>query len=446
MEDLNAIQVEHVHSYLAITGLSDVNVAIASLERFNFDLEKAVLAYLDESASGSSSQQTTSPPPEQPATTLASMLTWPLRFIWDLLIRVLSLPGYYFSSYRAISSDDRRDIPSQTSHNFKEQFEKQYGHVHPTFLELNYSQALEKAKQEIKFLVVYLHSDEHESADEFCGNTLASQELVSFFNEHDLLFWGGNVGNTEGYQVSLALQSSGFPFLALISLRPRSTEAGGYKASVIERIEGIATPEEITRKLWLHISRINPQLNSLRQERVEQEAARSLREQQDHAYQRSLLADQEKARRIKEQQEAEARERDQQARELERNALNAKYRTLYVASLSSKLPSEPGPEEPGTSRFSIRLANGERVIRRFRGSETVKDLYHFVETIIPADPWAPSTPTSEAVVSLPPHYEHKFGFRLTSYPRLVFEPTSEPLKEVANLWPGASLLVEPVGI
>ncbi|KAI0243711.1 UBX domain-containing protein 10, partial [Massospora cicadina] len=240
--------------------------------------------------------------------------------------------------------------------------------------------------------------------------------------------------------------SSGFPFLALISLRPRSSESGGYKASVIERIEGIAAPEEIKRKLSLHISRINPQLNSLRQERAEQEAARSLREQQDYAYQQSLLADQEKARRLKEQQEAEARERDRQNHELERNALNAKYRSLYVASLKSKLPSEPGPEEPGTSRFSIRFANGERVIRRFRSCETVMDLYNFVEAIIPADGLTPSTPTSESAVSLPQNYVHKFGFRLTSYPRLVFEPTLDPLKEVENLWPGASLLVEPVDI
>ncbi|KAJ9068530.1 UBX domain-containing protein 10 [Entomophthora muscae] len=313
------------------------------------------------------------------------------------------------------------------------------------FLEIKYSQALDKAKQEIKFLVVYLHSDEHESSDEFCETTLASPELVSFFVENDLLFWGGNVNYTEGYQVSVALQCSGFPFLALVSLRPRSSETGGYKMSVIDRLEGLATPEEVKRKISSQISRINPLLGALRFERAEQEASRSLREQQDQAYQQSLMADQEKARRLKEQKEKEAREKDRQNQELERNALNAKYRSLYVSMLKSKLPAEP-EQAPGVSRFSIRLVNGQRFIRRFCGDQSVMDLYNYTETIIPADEWVPSTATSEAIQSLPDDYVHKFSFRLTSYPRLVFEPSLDSLKDVNNLWPGANLLVEPVGV
>lgn len=42
------------------------------------------------------------------------------------------------------------------------------------------------------------------------------------------------------------------------------------------------------------MTQISSQLTALRYERAEQEASRSLREQQDQAYQQSLLADQEK--------------------------------------------------------------------------------------------------------------------------------------------------------
>lgn len=51
---------------------------------------------------------------------------------------------------------------------FKSSFESKYGRVHPTFYEGSYSQVIEDAKKELRFLLVYLHSSEHNDTDQFC--------------------------------------------------------------------------------------------------------------------------------------------------------------------------------------------------------------------------------------------------------------------------------------
>lgn len=56
------------------------------------------------------------------------------------------------------------------------------------------------AKSELKFLVVYLHSDEHDATDNFCRETLADSELLSYLRANEFLIWGGNVKEAEGFQ------------------------------------------------------------------------------------------------------------------------------------------------------------------------------------------------------------------------------------------------------
>ena len=51
---------------------------------------------------------------------------------------------------------------------FKEDFEAKYGRTHPTFYQGSYSQAIQDAKKELRFLLVYLHSSEHKDTEGFC--------------------------------------------------------------------------------------------------------------------------------------------------------------------------------------------------------------------------------------------------------------------------------------
>lgn len=47
-------------------------------------------------------------------------------------------------------------------------YEEKYGLGHPVFYQGTYSQALNDAKQELRFLLVYLHCEEHQDTTNFC--------------------------------------------------------------------------------------------------------------------------------------------------------------------------------------------------------------------------------------------------------------------------------------
>lgn len=62
-----------------------------------------------------------------------------------------------------VSSDPVEDVIS-----FIRSYEERYGSSHPVFYQGSYSQALSDAKQELRFLLVYLHKDEAQNIDQWC--------------------------------------------------------------------------------------------------------------------------------------------------------------------------------------------------------------------------------------------------------------------------------------
>ena len=91
--------------------------------------------------------------------------------------------------------------------------------MHPPIFEGTYSQALEKAKKDLQFLLVYLHCPSHQDTNEFCERVICSPELTNFTSEQNVIFWACSVDSGEGYRVSEALHESTYPFLAVIVLR-----------------------------------------------------------------------------------------------------------------------------------------------------------------------------------------------------------------------------------
>lgn len=140
-----------------------------------------------------------------------------------------------------VASDPVEDVIK-----FIRSYEEKYGKSHPVFYQGSYSQALSDAKQELRFLLVYLHKDEAQDVDQWCRwdcvkikirdfknkkanriilclcfkfrNTLGSPEVTRYINTHTL-FWACNVQSGEGYKVAEALKSGTYPFLAVIVLK-----------------------------------------------------------------------------------------------------------------------------------------------------------------------------------------------------------------------------------
>ncbi|KAG0169788.1 hypothetical protein DFQ28_002643 [Apophysomyces sp. BC1034] len=424
LDTLDTSQREKLEQFQSITHTEDLSESINKLVEHEWDLERAIQHIYDNKAAQSTTRQAS------PASATPSPPVQPQRTPFPRIL-----------SRRPITAPQRQD-PRTIAARFLRDFEFTYGETHLDFFQGGYSQALETAKKELRFLLVVLQSDEHDDTDEFCRDTLTSTELIAFLHRHQILVWAGNVREAEAFQVSSTLQATAYPFLAIIALQVPSGTAtpSTPKMSVVDRIEGLTSSASITRRLDAALERYGPALNRLRMEQDQRDLERRLRQEQDRAYNESLRADQEKERKAREEREALARaeeEKEQAERERQRHQ---ETREQYIRYIRSHLQPEPAADYQGeVTKISFRLANGERVIRKFRGDDPIEALYQFVEVY----PLLHSHESADNTV-IPADYHHKYQFTIISpYPRTVYQADSHRLiRDERSLWPSATLIVD----
>ncbi|GAD98250.1 UBX domain protein [Paecilomyces variotii No. 5] len=211
--------------------------------------------------------------------------------------------------------------------------------------------------------------------------------------------------------------------------------------SVLTRIAGNTTPSEFVEKLRTAAAQHREPLDRVRATRAEQQASRSLREQQDSAYERSLAQDRERARQRREAEAARQREEQEAAARKAAEEKLEQDREQWKKWRAQSLPAEPGPDVKNAVRVSVRLPSGERVIRKFAPDADIEELYAFVECydVLQAAQEGGIEKTPE-----PEGFEHKYPFRLVSpMPRTVFEvEAGGSVRE--RIGRGGNILVEPI--
>ncbi|KAI3399508.1 hypothetical protein diail_6530 [Diaporthe ilicicola] len=416
----------------------------------------------------------------QPSTTyhvpwLFSLIFAPFQLGWKLFANLFR-PIYYILSFlpqslrpRAVSNSITRGLrntngrkmllPRDSAARFRREFEEEYGAgdagggnnnpVLPWF-EGGFAQAQDLAKKELKFLLVVLMSPEHDDTAAFARDVLLSPDVAAFLSDPaaNVVLWGGNVLDSEAYIVSQEYSCTKFPFSVLISLTPKE---GSTRMGIIKRLAGATTPAAYLAGLRSAMDKYAPDLEGLRAERVAHETSRSLRTEQDSAYERSLARDRERARQKREAAaaaaEAEQREREkaEQAAELDRK------RQLWRRWRAGTIAPEPPAGEADVVRLAVKMpeaAGAGRVIRRFAGATTVEELYAFVECYgvlqARAGGGAGGDESELDDKGAPEGYEHAYGFRLASLlPREVFEPTRDKtLRE--TIGKSGNLIVEDI--
>ncbi|CDH57473.1 ubx domain protein [Lichtheimia corymbifera JMRC:FSU:9682] len=490
LDRLDNDQKDLLNQFQAITQSDDLETSISRLEHYNWNLERAVESVYDannshdaerekleqevassaQSTSNSrsspletdpltrSSSSSSTPPPIPPAShrrqrprfSILSLLTWPFGVAWNITWAILSFASRILSrpsianssssSNRATSTQQRQD-PRTVAARFLREFELKYGETHIDFFQGGYSQALEIARRDLRFLLVVLQSDEHDDTDAFCRQTLTSNELIDYLQQKNVLVWGGNVRESEAFQVSSTLQATMYPFMAIIALQSSNNSSSrAMKMSVVDRVEGLTDVSTIIRRFDTMIQRYGGAINRLRMERDQRDMERRLREEQDRAYLESLKADQEKERQAREAREEAARAEEAAKLAEEERLQQAEKRQQYIHYLCRTLTPEPDSSYGGkVAKLSFRLADGERVIRKFKDEDTLETLYKFVEAY-------PLVKAKEDVsdAELPSNYTHKYNFTIISpYPRTVYEPSaSKMVSEEKGLWPSATLIVD----
>ncbi|OAA35779.1 UBX domain protein [Metarhizium rileyi] len=329
------------------------------------------------------------------------------------------------------TSGRRMLMPRDTAARFKREFDEEYGQNELPFFEGGLAQAHDLAKKEIKFLLVILLSPEHDDTASFIGETLLSQDVVDYIKDptNNIILWGGNVLDSEAYQVAAEYTCTKFPFSALVCLTPKE---GSTRMGIVKRLVGPMSSNTYLSELQNSVEKYGSDLDGVRAERTAQQVSRNLRSEQDSAYERSLAIDRERVRQRKEAAaaaeaaESLAREKAQEA------ALLEKKRSQWKVWRATKLLPEPAVGDKNVVRVALKMPEGSgagRLVRRFAQDAPVEELYAFVECYdrlrARQDGAADDDDEAGFTVEAPEAYEHQYSFRIAStLPRVVYEATT----------------------
>jgi FAS-associated factor 2 len=224
--------------------------SIDILSSKSWNLPRAINSLLDseqQQEEEASPQTTATPPTVAPSPSLSSIVTmpflWTFKFIWAILSFTISyLP---FLSRPRLQNQDPLDACKE----FKEMFKEAYGSSGPNFFMGSYSQALDAAKRDLKYLIVYLHSHNHDDTDQFCIDTLCTETFTSFIANNDCLIWAGDIRKSEAFKVGTMVGAVKYPFMAFIAYHEN-------RMKIVHRFLGLTSPEDCVQIL----SRLKEQL------------------------------------------------------------------------------------------------------------------------------------------------------------------------------------------
>jgi FAS-associated factor 2 len=367
-----------------------------------------------------------------PSPILALLFT-PFSLVYTILSKTFRLFGYIFPFLPRLLSrlsgtsqgvaSSRRNAggrialkPRDSAARFIREFEEEYGPNELPFFENGYAQALDTAKRDLKFLLVVLISPEHDDTASYIRETLLSPDVVNYIKDpsNNILLWAGTVQDSEAFQVANATSCTKFPYAIMICNTPAVSSTS---MSIVCRLAGPVPAPTFLSKLRRTIEQHSPELTRTRLQRQEQDSVRSLREQQDSAYERSLAQDRERARQRKEEEERKQHEEKEALRiesEKENFARNLEQWRRWRAE---SIAPEPSADAKDVVRISLRMPSGDRVVRKFDADLGIEELYAFVECYDILELGDLGEKVEE-----PKDFVHEFPFKLvTPMPREAFE-------------------------
>ncbi|MCJ1303427.1 hypothetical protein MMC08_006237 [Hypocenomyce scalaris] len=209
--------------------------------------------------------------------------------------------------------------------------------------------------------------------------------------------------------------------------------------STVARITGLLPPPAFVARLQAAITQASGPLDRVRATRAEQQATRSLREEQNSAYERSLAQDRERARQRREAEAAQSRAEQEAKTKIEAEKKAAQNHEQWRRWRAQSIPSEPGNDNKDVTRISIRMPSGERMVRKFASQADIEELYAFVECHDMLQAGQSISETKE-----PQGYDHVYKFRLVApMPRMVYDINNGGSLE-ARLGRSANLIVESI--
>jgi len=325
------------------------------------------------------------------AVRILGLLTGTLGFLASIILTPLTFLG--------LVPTGTGPTGAEAIQRFESSFEERYGTTHPAFFRGTSAQALQDARRNLRFLLVYLHSDSQRDSTTFAQRVMSSA-LFSTFVDENMTFWVGDIATLEGRRMRQALRVAQLPALVVLAhgdMAPRQDggRGGDGGASVTQALGSVQGPdvlvdERAVAQLNQIVRNFEPLLVAARADRHQLDFDRQMREEQAEEYARALAEDQARemaedeertraGQELQRQEEEVANAERRQREEVE--ALEARLQARRAKAQS--LPDEPAQGSADACRVVVKLPDGQRLDRRFPKTCHLQAVADWVESASP---------------------------------------------------------------
>ncbi|CEP21670.1 unnamed protein product [Cyberlindnera jadinii] len=364
----------------------------------------------------------------------------PLLFILLLIPRTLTLLftglAYLFNLLFPPSPDQVPLRPTSKGFNAMAHFRELTHEECPVELyKGDFNEAFEEAKQESRFILLVVIGSNDKST-QFLKRTFNNDHVVNILKEERCLVYVSHAEESQGNEIARCFKVRALPSVFLLG----NVASGPHLISSMSLLAKVPTrsTDSFLNKLKFEVEKYKPELTMKRLEQEELRHSRMIRELQDKAYEESLIADKIKKSQKEEEENLKAQQ-EQVAQWLKEQELK------WLCKVHSKFNDENDElnsfEKGQYATIRFKMPHGAQVIQKFSKEHTLKDIYSFVALKNHMANGDRSFLDQDKDVD--PAYNHKFDFELISpFPRYVVPLDDTPVKEVQQLWPNGSLLIE----
>lgn len=148
-------------------------------------------------------------------------------------------PSFFSSLFSAAARQD----PAAAAASCADSLRSAYGPHVPGFQALGFDEAMVLGQRTSRPVLVYLQSDLHTDTEDFLRSTLCTAEVCEVVRSVGYVAWAGRVHEPSGWEASLKLEATGFPFLAVFMPQASSGARGPSTRSVrVWAMEGSPVP------------------------------------------------------------------------------------------------------------------------------------------------------------------------------------------------------------
>lgn len=256
----------------------------------------------------------------------------------------------------------------------------------------SFNQTFDKCEGGFKYMLFIclgnISSEEAEKVDvnsqRFVKHILNDPSTLDILKENsdNLLVYMRTAQSSEMWSIAKQFKIKYTPECLLIGnvLNSADSMGGITRMSVLARLK-MGSLRKFQNSLKVAMDKFNPEMVVNRSEQEELKLARQIKQMQDQAFEESLKKD-----RIKEEERQRAEEEARAAEELalKKEHEIAVYKTvedLQWLHLCTKLIVSPEETQDSNARGSLqfRTPDGKRLIRKFSGDCTLKEIYHIVK-------------------------------------------------------------------